>query len=106
MVVKNADRLIQDAGTPKLGKARRILLELVDSAIKAGNSSSSMRKWVRIVAVGGGKAGAAMAITREQILGDRLTNGIVNILAGTAPRKATHKIKFVEAGHPILREGN
>ena len=35
MLVKNADGLIQNARTPKLGKARRILLELVDSAIKA-----------------------------------------------------------------------
>ena len=124
MLVKNADRLVQNARTSKLSKARRILVELVDSAIKAGNPSSSMRKWVkveadklkvgdyevnlngiaRIVAVGGGKAGAAMAITLEQLLGERLTEGVVNILEGTAPRKAAHKIKFVEAGHPIPNE--
>lgn len=124
MLVKNADRLVQNARTPRLSKARGILLELVDSAVKAGNPASSMRKWVKIeadklkvgdyevdlngigkiVAVGGGKAGAAMAITLEQILGDLLTEGVVNILEGTVPRKAAHKIKFVEAGHPIPNE--
>ncbi|GAH94340.1 unnamed protein product, partial [marine sediment metagenome] len=89
MLVKNADMLVRNARTPKLSKARGILVELVDSAIKAGNPSSSIRKWVkveadklkvgdyevdlsgvdRIVAVGDGKASAAMAITLEQILG-------------------------------------
>lgn len=50
MLVKNADKLVQNALTPKLSKARRILIELVDSAIKAGNPTSSMRKWVRVEA--------------------------------------------------------
>ena len=124
MLVKNADVLVQNARTPKLSKARGILVELVDSAIKAGDPSSSIRKWVkveadklkfgnyevdlsrvdRIVAVGGGKAGAAMAIMLEQILGDRLAEGTVNIPEGTIPRKAGHKIKFVEAEHPIPSE--
>jgi len=124
MLVKNADVLVQNARSPKLSKARGILVELVDSAIKAGDPSSSIRKWVkveadklkfgnyevdlsrvdRIVAVGGGKASAAMAITLEQILGDRLAEGTVNIPEGTVPRKAGHKIKFVEAGHPIPSE--
>jgi len=124
MLVKNADVLVQNARTPKLSRARGILVELVDSAIKAGDPSSSIRKWVkveadklkvgnyevdlnrvdRIVAVGGGKASAAMAITLEQIMGDRLAEGTVNIPEGTVPRKATHKIKFVEARHPIPSE--
>nr|MQY56338.1 hypothetical protein [Dehalococcoidia bacterium] len=76
MLVKNADVLVQNARTPKLSKARGILVELVDSAIKAGNPSSSIRRWVkveaeklwvgdykvdlngigRIITVGGGKA--------------------------------------------------
>lgn len=121
MLVKNADMLIQNARTPKLSEARGILVELVDSAIKAGNPSSSIRRWVkveadklkvgnyevdlsgvdRIVAVGGGKASAAMAITLEQILGDRLAEGTVNIPEDTVPREVGHKIKFVEAEHPI-----
>ena len=124
MLVKNADVLIENARTPKLSKARGILVELVDSAIEAGDPSSSIRKWVkveadklkvgnyevdlsgidRIVAVGGGKASAAMAITLEQLLGDRLAEGRVNIPEGTLPREARHKIKFVEAGHPIPSE--
>ncbi len=124
MLVKNVDILVKNAHTPRLAEIREILVELVNSAIEAGNPSSSMRKWVkfeagklkvgnyeislnearRIVVVGGGKADAAMAITLEQILGDRLTEGIVNIPEGTVPKNVAHKIKFVEAGHPIPSE--
>jgi len=124
MLVKNADELIKNACTPKLAEIRKILVELVNSAIEAGSPSSSIRKWVkleadrlkvgdyevnlnevgRIVAIGGGKAGAAMAITLEQILGDRLMGGVVNIPGGTLPGKTVRKIKFVEAGHPVPTE--
>ncbi|GAH81788.1 unnamed protein product, partial [marine sediment metagenome] len=50
MLVKNADVLVQNARTPKLSKARGILVELVDSAIRAGDPSSSIRKWVKVEA--------------------------------------------------------
>lgn len=121
MIVSNKDIIINNARTPELGKARRILMEIVDSAISAGNPAASIRKWVKlnaerleiadfsvdlnevgkIVVIGGGKAGVAMAITIEQILGDRLSEGIVNIPEGMLPESYTGKIKFVEASHPI-----
>ena len=121
MIVSNKDILINNARTPELRKIRRILTEIVDSAISSGNPAVSIRKWVklngerleiadcsidleqvgRIVVVGGGKAGVAMAIAIEQILGDRLSGGIVNIPEGMLPESYTGKIKFIEASHPI-----
>ncbi len=121
MIVSNKDVVINNARTPELSKIRRILMEVVDSAISAGNPAVSIRKWVklngerleiashsidleqvgRIVVVGGGKAGVAMAIAIEQILGDRLSGGIVNIPEGMLPESYTGKIKFIEASHPI-----
>ncbi len=121
MIVSNKDIVINNARTPELSRIRRILMEVVDSAISAGNPAVSIRKWVklngerleiancsidleqvgRIVVVGGGKAGVAMAIAIEQILGDRLSGGIVNIPEGMLPESYTGKIKFIEASHPI-----
>ncbi len=121
MIVSNKDIVINNARTPELSKIRRILMEVADSAISAGNPAVSIRKWVklngerleiancsidleqvgRIVVVGGGKAGVAMAIAIEQILGDRLSEGIVTIPEGMLPEFYTGKIKFIEASHPI-----
>ena len=121
MIVGNKDIIISNAQTPELGKARRILMEVVDSAISAGDPAASIRKWVklnaerleiadcdvalnevgRIAVIGGGKAGVAMALAIEQVLGDRLSEGIVNIPEGMLPESYTGKIKFIEASHPI-----
>ena len=121
MIVSNIDTIVNNARTPEIGEARKILMEIVDSAISAGDTVSSIHKWVklnagklevadcsidltqvgRIVIVGGGKAGVAMATTIEQILGDRLSEGIVNIPEGMLPESYTGKIKFIGASHPI-----
>lgn len=121
VIVNNKDIIINNARTPELGKARRILMEIVDSAISAGNPATSIRKWVKlnaerleiadcnidlnqvgkIVVIGGGKAGVAMAITIEQILDGRLSEGIINIPEGMLTESYAGKIKFVEASHPI-----
>ena len=109
--------LLQNCQTPELRKTREILIELINSAIEAVEPSSAMRKWVetegqklgiedyeKVVVVGGGKACAAMAIALEQSLGERLTEGIVNIPKGTMPETSPRKVKFVEASHPIPDE--
>ena len=109
--------LLQNCQTPELRKAREILIKLINSVIESVEPSSAVRKWVKIeeeklriegyekvVVVGGGKAGAAMAVALEQSLGDRLTEGIVNIPKGTMPKTSLRKIKFMEAGHPIPDE--
>lgn len=109
--------LLQNCQTSELRKTRQILIELINSTIEAVEPSSAMRKWLKaegqrlgiedyekVVVVGGGKACAAMAMALEQSLGERLTQGIVNILRGTMPRTPLHKIKLVEASHPIPDE--
>lgn len=109
--------LLQNCRTPELRKTREILITLINSAIESVEPSSAMRKWVKtegkklgiegyekVVVVGGGKACAAMAIALEQSLGERLTEGIVNIPQGTMPKTSPRKVKFVEASHPIPDE--
>jgi hydroxypyruvate reductase len=53
----------------------------------------------RVVVLGCGKAGAAMARAVEGILGDRVTEGFVIVKDGyTGP---TRRIRLAEAGHPV-----
>ena len=69
------------------------MIDLISSVIESVEPSSAIRKWVKVegeklrlkdyekvVVVGGGKACAAMVIALEQILGEQLTEGMVNIL--------------------------
>jgi len=123
-MVKNADELLGNARTRKLRKSREILMELIESAVESANPFSAIlrhvrveREWLKIgshefnlekigdiVVVGGGKASAAMAEALENILGDRITRGIVNVPEGTASGHRTRRIELTEAGHPLPTE--
>ncbi|MDI6819669.1 MAG: glycerate kinase [Candidatus Hodarchaeaceae archaeon] len=124
MLVKNERQLLERAKTPELRKARGILIEIVNRAISSADPSSAMRRRLRlvegrlrvgahefdlsevgkIIVVGGGKASGNMAEVLEEILGDRITGGVVNVPEGAASRCETRKIKLVEAGHPLPTE--
>ena len=54
-----------------------------------------------IYVVGAGKACAQMALALENILGDRITEGCVNILRGTGGEYHTERITLNEASHPL-----
>lgn len=56
----------------------------------------------RLIVVGAGKAGAAMAQAVEEILGDRIARGLVITRYGH--RLPTRHIRIVEAGHPVPDE--
>lgn len=53
----------------------------------------------RIFVVGGGKATAPMARAVEDILGERITKGIINVKYGFAEKLL--RTEIVEAGHPL-----
>jgi glycerate 2-kinase len=56
----------------------------------------------RVFVIGAGKAGAPMARAIEEVLGDRLADGWINVKYGhTAPLR---KVRVQEAGHPIPDE--
>lgn len=58
-----------------------------------------LRRYQRIVVIGGGKAGAPMAAAVEELLGERITAGVINVKYGyTTP---TRLIRLREAGHPV-----
>lgn len=106
----------------KLSQLRKDALTIFQAGIKAVNPIHSVKKhfirqdekiivkdqtydltrYDRILVVGGGKASAAMAQPIEEILGDRLKSGILNVKYGHAvPLNIIH---VNEAGHPVPDE--
>ena len=72
-------------------------LLIVDTA--SAKKTFDLTRFRRIFVVGGGKAAATMARAAEEILGDGLTKGIINVKYGYTEK--LDKIKIIEAGHPI-----
>jgi glycerate 2-kinase len=63
-----------------------------------------LTRFKRVFLVGGGKAGGPMAEAIESLLGDRLTDGVVNILQGTEGKYHLKRVKLVGASHPVPNE--
>jgi len=121
MAVANEQQLFKNAETAEILRARNILVEIVNESIAAVNPFSAMHRYLKlekdlliagekefdisrigkIVVVGGGKAGGAMSEALELIVGDKISEGIVNIPLGTATKYRTQRIVLVEAGHPL-----
>lgn len=71
-------------------------------AIKKHVSLDNFKKFKHIYIIGAGKATASMAKAIEEILGDKITEGIINVkYQHIQPLK---KIKINEANHPIPNE--
>lgn len=84
------------------GEAVKRFLHLEDGKLKLAGREYDLRGYERILVVGGGKAGAAMSRAVEDVLGSRVTAGVVNVKYGhVAP---TEVVKINEAGHPVPDE--
>jgi hydroxypyruvate reductase len=68
----------------------------------AGEHRYDLRRYDRVLLVGAGKAGAPMAAAVEEVLGDRLTDGVVVVKRGYGG--PTRVVALVEAGHPVPDE--
>ena len=65
------------------------------------SSSMHQSKVSRIFVVGGGKAGGLMTRAIESILGNRIDDGIVNVMKGTERVVKTNHVELWGASHPI-----
>jgi glycerate 2-kinase len=120
--IKNKEKLIENGETEQNRKARTIALQTLeyaldavdpakllklkvnfkDSKLNAGKYSFDLRKFRNVYVLGGGKAGGLMASALEEVLGKRVTAGVVN-----APHGDKHKtsiIRLHKAAHPIPDE--
>src|SRR6266849_1666777 len=109
-------RLREDGSLP-----RRILVEALTQALLAadprtilrnkvrvrkneleiGTLSFNLSKFRRVIAIGGGKATAGMALETEKILDGWITGGSVNIPAYNKTWPESKLIRFNPASHPI-----
>ena len=77
-------------------------VRLEGGTLRVGSSHYVLDEFQNIYVVGGGKASASMAKALEDILGDRITGGWVNVkYEHLAP---TEMVTIHEAGHPVPDE--
>jgi glycerate 2-kinase len=98
--ILNKRKLIENAISTEDRKARMIALRIlevalksadpriavrnhvnkIDGTLKVDNLTFDLEKFRKIYVVGGGKAGGAMGEAMEEILGNSITEGFINIL--------------------------
>lgn len=86
-----------NAVDPKQLLRSRLVLE--GSCLKIDSFSFDLKKFRKVYVVGGGKASGSMAEALEEILGNHITAGTVNV-----PYSSEHKTRVVEvqeASHPV-----
>jgi glycerate 2-kinase len=74
-------------------------LKMEGEDLKVNGKTYSLRDYKHISIIGGGKAGAPMASAVEEILGDRITKGVINVKYGHVSQ--LKRVKLNEVGHPI-----
>jgi hydroxypyruvate reductase len=92
-ILSAALRAVDPIGAVK----RHVAME--GNKLRVGARTYDLGKYRNIYVIGGGKAGGSMARAVEDILGDRITAGVVNTKYGYLADTKTVRIN--EAGHPI-----
>jgi glycerate 2-kinase len=87
-------------------QAIRQNVSLEGSSLQIGQQSYDLSGYQRIFVAGGGKAGSPMVAAIEEILGQRITAGLVNVKHGYLPPEIAdiRRVEIVEAGHPTPDE--
>ena len=119
ITINSKEQLVRNGGTQLNQKARALALKSLESALnavdpkqiirsklsmknsilKVNEHSFDLKRFQSIHVVGGGKASGSMAEALEHVLGNRITDGLVNVPHGSKHR--TEIIELHEASHPI-----
>jgi len=120
-VFRNRDELLENASSDILRRLRLDALDILEAAVNAVDPGEAVRRslslwgthlkirgaewdldrFESIHVIGGGKACGAMAEAVEEILGDRISSGTVNVLKGTESRHDLDRVSLNGAAHPI-----
>jgi glycerate 2-kinase len=77
-------------------------VKTVDDALQVGEHHFEYKDYDRILVVGAGKAGAPMAKALEDLLGDRISDGVIVVKEGHG--LPLQHVRIHEAGHPVPDE--
>jgi len=100
---KNAETIFLEgveAVNPIHAVKKHVVLQ--DDRLTVGDQVYNLAEYDGIYVIGTGKASAAMAQAVEELLGERLKGGVVNVKYGHS--FPLNKIKVNEAGHPVPDE--
>jgi len=120
VTIRNAQELLKNAGSDSDRKAREIAINALNAALEAADPADIIKSKVKVrgstlkierlyfnlnrvkhvFVVGGGKASGCMAEALEEILGDHITEGAINV-PHTCPSYQTRRIRLQRASHPI-----
>ena len=87
-------------------QAIRQNVSLEGEGLRIGQRNYDLSGYERVFVVGGGKAGSPMVVAIEEILGQRVTAGLVNVKHGYLPPEdvIVRRVEIVQAGHPTPDE--
>ena len=84
------------------GAAIKTFCQLSGEVFTVDGQNYDLSQFNNIFVLGAGKAGASMAKAIEEILGERISAGLINVKYGHVEKLET--IKIQEAGHPVPDE--
>lgn len=89
-----------DAANPREAIKRAVKLDEADNGLlRVRDKEYDLNRFKRILVVGAGKAAAPMAQAMEELLGERLTGGVITTKYGHG--LSLKIISVTEAGHPV-----
>jgi hydroxypyruvate reductase len=77
-------------------------VQVMDDVLQVGENRFAFKDYDRILVVGAGKAGAPMARALEELLGDRIADGVIVVKEGHGLPLA--HVRIHEASHPVPDE--
>jgi len=120
VTIKNTEELLKNARSSLDRKARALAINALtaaleavdpktiihsqvkvkDNTLKIRNFSFNLNEFKNIFVIGGGKASGYMAEALEELLGEHIKKGIINVPYAYPPIQ-TRKIRLHHASHPI-----
>jgi glycerate 2-kinase len=85
-------------------EATKRLVRLEGELLRIGGLQYDLRLWEKIYLLGAGKATQGIAVALEEILGERLSDGVVILKRGEPNRLKTTRVVY--ASHPVPDEGS
>jgi len=120
VTIKNEQELLNNARSSLDRKARQLAINALNAALEAadpkniirskvrveknslkiGNLAFNLNEFKNVFVVGGGKASGCMAEAIEELLGDRVKDGTINV-PYACPAYETKRVKLEHASHPV-----